>query len=164
MTVQPVKDDTAYARPATFIPPARARGVRGSHISHLDKRLVPSRVPPFSTRNHRPAPSCYADEHRRMKPVMDLVRKTRLFEPISAGFRLYCTHRTSGLALAKRKFSGSRSLVIAVTWLWNHENEKIIGLEASLANTADLPWAREKIAELFKKAGMEMPPITLKER
>jgi hypothetical protein len=170
MTFQPAKDD-AYSQPAERIPRAAILGIRGGGISHPEKRLSAKdcQLPVHARLDYRPkyAPretTSYADEHMRMKPVMDAVRATRMFEPISAGFRLYCTPKTRPLlAIAGRKYFRSRSLVATVTWKWKHSNERIIGLEISLAHETDLDWARKKIEAIFKKASMPMPRITLKE-
>jgi hypothetical protein len=170
MTFQPAKDD-AYSQPAERIPRAAILGIRGGGISHPEKRLSAKdcQLPVHAHLDYRPKhvlreATSYADEHMRMKPVMDAVRATRMFEPISAGFRLYCTRKTQPPQAVGRKFSGSRSLVATVTWKWKHSNERIIGLEVNLAHGTDLDWTRKKIESIFKKASMPVPRITLKER
>jgi hypothetical protein len=169
MTVQPVKDDS-YTHPVERIPRAAVLGIRGSRISSShDKRLsqqdciLPSHAhPDYTPKRALRDTTSYTDEHIRMKPVMDAVRKTRMFEPISAGFRLYCTKKTQpSQAAVQRKFFRLRSLVVTITWKWNHSAEKIIGLEARLNHESDLPWVHKKIESIFRKAGMKMPPLTV---
>jgi hypothetical protein len=174
MTVQTVnvnvKDDS-YTQPARRIPRAAVLGIRGARPSTGDDKRLSAKdceLAAHARLDYRPKyvpreTTSYTDEHMRMKPVMDAVRKTRMFEPISAGFRLYCTRKTRPPQIASRKFSGTRSLVATVTWKWKHSNERIVGLEVWLAHKADLAWVRQKIESIFKKAGMDMPHITLKE-
>jgi hypothetical protein len=175
MTVQTVnvnvKDDS-YTQPARRIPRAAVLGIRGARPSTGDDKRLSAKdceLAAHARLDYRPKyvpreTTSYTDEHMRMKPVMDAVRKTRMFEPISAGFRLYCTRKTRPpLTVAGRKYFRSRSLVATVTWKWKHSNERIIGLEVNLAHGTDLAWASKKIESIFKKAGMDMPHITLKE-
>lgn len=158
MTLQLVKDDS-YTHSVKRISRATVLGMRGVRPSTgSDKRLSAKdcELAAHSRLDYRPKyvpreTTSYTDEHLRMKPVMDAVRATRMFEPISAGFRLYYIRKKH------------RALAATVTWKWKHSNERIVGLEVCLAHEVDLDWARKKIEFIFKKASMPMPHIALKE-
>ncbi len=106
-----------------------------------------------------------------------------IFEAGSGGFQIWCTPRDHPLGgwgrvpMTKGAFSKPCSYVASVLWGW--EGDKITHLKLStdayaLSNhrhkgyrfayrnrRQDVAWAKRKIRTLFKKAGVEMPPIRL---
>jgi|GEM_PF-3256163 len=151
------------------LPRSTLVGIRGSlvrqgKLPRQDSRLseiitVPSRVRVPQIK------SSYTDEHLRMKPVMDQVRKhAPYYAPISAGFEVYCT-RKSRPAKGRRQYidngrgDPATALVATVRWGWNHNLEKISHLEVTLSRQEDLRWASRKIGEIFRTAGQRLPSL-----
>lgn len=133
-------------------------------------------------------------EHRRMKPVLDLARKldiatnpdpTAIFEPLSAGFHVWCTpdDKPRGwehVTLCAGAFIKPCGFVADVFWGWDDETDTITHLELETDaydlgratrlpknvhnRPADIAWAKKKIRWLFKKAGVECPPVKVEKR
>jgi hypothetical protein len=78
----------------------------------------------------------YTSEHLRMKPVMDVVRRSKDCKPISAGFEI------QGEVQAR------------VTWVWHEEREEIIGVNIE---TDQFELAEQKVKVLFTQAGLPEP-------
>jgi hypothetical protein len=95
--------------------------------------------------------STYTDEHLRMKPVMDVVRKSQNCKPISAGFAIQQEDKT----------------IAEVTWRWNHATEKIVGLHVrlitELSNHQRL-FVHQTIAGIFAQAEVLRPEILYKHK
>jgi hypothetical protein len=93
----------------------------------------------------RPVDPSYASEHRRMKPVMDVVRASDDLKPISAGFEVYVKNK----------------LAAKVTWAWHEDREEIIGLNLVMFITTKTGKKKvtKRIQQAFLRAEMTMPEI-----
>jgi hypothetical protein len=91
-----------------------------------------------------PVKPSYASEHRRMKPLMELVRKLdvasnpapeALFEAGSAGFQIWCSPadnpggKWKEVQMFPGAFAKPAEYVASVHWKWDEET--IVGLEIS---------------------------------
>jgi hypothetical protein len=146
---------TYYESVAAHREIARELASRANLMGSIKARLIKSPILPVpkervfycgpSERNH----STYTDEHIRMKPVMDVVRKSQDCKPISAGFAIQQEDKT----------------IAEITWRWNHATEKIIGLNArlitKLSNHQRL-LVNRTIIGIFAQAHMSMPEILYK--
>ena len=133
-------------------------------------------------------------EHRRMKPVLDLVRKLdiatnsapdAIFEALGAGFHIWCTpdDKPNGwetVALIAGAFAKPCGFVAAVFWGWDNKTDTITHLRLETDaydlrsvkqhppkirnRPADIAWAKKKIRWLFKQAGVMCPPIQVEKR
>jgi hypothetical protein len=155
MTFQPRNDD-ACPQPSERIHRAAIPGIRGGPIFPPGNRLrardcrLPVHAHPDYLPRHAPREtSSYTSEHMRMKPVMDVVRKSQDCKPISAGFAIQQEDKT----------------IAEITWRWNHATEKIIGLNArlitKLSNHQRL-LVNRTIIGIFSQAHMSMPEILYK--
>lgn len=86
---------------------------------------------------HKSLCTSYASEHLRMKPVMDVVRRSQDCKPISAGFEI------------------QGEFPVRVTWAWHEEREEIIGVNIETDHPFEL--AEQKVKVLFTQAGLPKP-------
>ncbi|MEW5869089.1 MAG: hypothetical protein AB1894_07435 [Chloroflexota bacterium] len=129
----------------------------------------------------------YSNEHRRMKPVLDLARRLdiavnpepeAIFEAGTAGFQIWCTPADhpkgwDSVVMTAGAFSKPCEYVASVSWGWEGENithlllsTDAYALGRSKRNhnrPADLAWAKRKIRRLFKQVGVTCPEIRSKE-
>lgn len=105
-------------------------------------KIKPPQKPAFVAQLYRGngGGPCYTDEHLRMKPVIDVVRHMPFCSPISAGFSLNIAQG------------------IPVTWKWDEQDERIIGLTVRL-RLGNEPEAERLIRYIFRMAGKTLPEI-----
>ena len=129
----------------------------------------------------------YSNEHRRLKPVLDLARRLdiatnpepeAIFEAGTAGFQVWCTPADhpkgwEGIVMTAGAFSKPCEYVASVSWGWEGEmiTHLLLSTDAYVLERkgrkrihnrpADLTWAKRKVRWLFKQAGVTCHEIRI---